>query len=177
MSQFRYFIQDVKRMLGKHSIRILHIWMSRAFLGVLFYRMERSGYLLLGSYYSYIRIIFIPLLQLIQAFSNVDIHYKANIGGGILILHPSVGCVISGHSVIGTNLTLTGGNVIGFQKKRENKEFIIGTNCSLGANATIIGPLCLGNNVTVGASACVVHSFEADGIVLTGVPANTIKSK
>lgn len=31
----------------------------------------------------------------------MDIHYKADIKGGLLVLHPSVGCVISGQSIIG----------------------------------------------------------------------------
>jgi len=34
--------------------------------------------------------------------------------------------------------------------------FVIGDDCSLGANATIIGPLILGERIKVGASACVI---------------------
>jgi serine O-acetyltransferase len=43
--------------------------------------------------------------------------------------------------------------------------------CYLGANATIIGPLVLGNNISIGASACVVKSYLEDNIILIGVPA------
>lgn len=43
----------------------------------------------------------------------------------------------------------------------------------MGANAVIIGPVVIGNNVTVGASACVVKNAE-DGAVLVGVPAKNI---
>ena len=92
----------------------------------------------------------------------------------MLILHPSVGCVISGQSIIGENLTLTGGNIIGLKKIKGKEEFRIGNNCSLGANATIIGPLILGNNIKIGASACVVRSCVNDNSTLVGVPAYEI---
>ena len=171
MSQLTYFVSDVKRMLGKHKIRIVYVWLSRAFWGVFQYRLERSLFLVLGRSYSFIRVPFVPLLNLIQAYSNIDIHYKADIKKGLSILHPSVGVVISGQSVIGENLTLTGGNVIGVHKKCVKGTFVIGNQCSLGANATIIGPVILGDNITVGASACVVKSCLTPQSVLIGVPA------
>lgn len=171
MSQLKFFIEDINRALGKNKFRILFIWMTRSFVGVLLYRVERSLFLLFGKLYAIIRFLFLPLILLLQAYSNIDIHYKANIKGGILILHPSVGCVISGRATIGCNITLTGGNVIGYRGGKKGREFIIGDNCNLGANATIIGPILLGNTVQVGASACVVKSFENGNCVLIGVPA------
>ena len=175
MSQIKYFTKDIKRMLGKHKIRILHIWLSRSFWGVFLYRFERCLFLLLGDTYRFIRIPFTPIQLLIQSYSNIDIHYKANIKGGLSILHSSVGCVISGQAEIGKNLTLTGGNVIGFHKNNR-KEFVIGDNCSLGANATIIGPLVLGHNITIGASACVVKSCDKNNSILVGVPARIMEN-
>ena len=171
MRQLNYFTYDVKRMLGKHKIRILYVWLSRSFWGILLYRIERSLFLIFGKWYSYFRVPFVPLINLIQAYSNIDIHYKAVIKGGISILHPSVGIVISGQSSIGKNITLTGGNVIGVHKKCEPGTFVIGNNCSLGANATIIGPVILADYTTIGASACVVNDCVTTHCVLVGVPA------
>ena len=158
-------------MLGKHKIRIIHIWLSRSFAGIFIYRLERSLYLIFGKFYGYLRIPFIPIINIIQAYSNIDIHYKANIEGGISILHPSIGCVISGKAIIGKNLTLTGGNVIGVNKKFTSNDFIIGDNCNLGGNAIIVGPLKIGANIKIGASACVVKDCLLDNSVLVGVPA------
>jgi len=172
-----YFKADVKRMLGKHKIRILHIWLSRSFIGVLLYRLERSMYLALGKTYPLIRILFLPLILPMQSYSNIDIHYKAAIKGGLLILHPSVGCVISGAAYIGKNLTLVGGNVIGVKEDPSSHAFIIGDYCSLGANATILGPLKLGDYIKIGASACVVHNFLENNSTLIGVPARKIKKE
>ncbi len=173
--QWRYFKQDIKRMLGKKKLRIIFIWMSGNFVGVFFYRFERSLYLLIGKPYEIIRFPLIPFFNIILSYTNIDINYKANIKGGISILHSSTGIVISGKSIIGSNITLTGGNIIGINKKCNPGDFVIGNNCSLGANATIIGPLKLGNDIKIGASACVVKDCMEHKSVLVGVPAK-IKS-
>ena len=93
-----------------------------------------------------------------------------------MVLHPSVGAVVSGLSVVGRNLTLTGGNVIGAKPHTKRGEIIIGDNCSMGANAVVIGPVKLGNNINIGASACVVKDCLSDGVSLMGVPAKVYVS-
>lgn len=174
IKQIKYFGQDLKRLLGKYKIRILHIWLSRIFWGLFLYRFERGLFLLIGKPYSIIRVLFIPFFNLIQAYSNMDINYKADIKGGLLVLHPSVGVVISGLSVIGENLTLTGGNVIGGRAGTKEKGIIMGDRCHLGANAVVLGPIVLGNRINIGASACVINSCEIDNTILVGVPAKSL---
>lgn len=174
--QFRFFIKDVNRVLGKKKLRIVFVFFSRVFWGIFLYRLERSLYLFFGDkWYKILRFFLLPLYYPIVAYSNLDIHYKANIDGGLLILHPSLGVVISGKCIVGKNLTLVGGNCIGIKNWYSGAKFLIGDNCMLGANSTIIGPLTLDNNVTVGASSCVVKSFNEDNITLGGVPAKRIK--
>jgi serine O-acetyltransferase len=68
---------------------------------------------------------------------------------------------------------LTGGNIVGVKKIVNQGEFIIGDECNLGANAVIIGPLTLGNNVQIGACALVIHSY-GNGLTLVGNPAKPI---
>lgn len=172
--QFLYFVQDLSRMLGKRKIRIVYIWLSRSFVGVFLYRVERGLYLTLGKSYEIIRILFMPIRALIQAYSNIDIHYKADIKGGILVLHPSVGIVISSVSIIGSNLTLTGGNIIGVNKKCNRGDLVIGDNCILGANAVILGPLKLADRIKVGALACVTKDCLESRVKLVGIPAKII---
>ncbi len=175
IKQIKYFSQDLNRLLGKYKIRILHIWLSRIFWGIFLYRFERGMFLLLGKSYSIIRVFFIPVFNLIYAYSNIEINYKADIKGGLLVLHPSVGVVISGLAVIGENLTLTGGNIIG--GRAGAKKIILGNKCHLGANAVVLGPVVLGNNIVIGASACVINSCESDNVVLVGVPAKPTSKK
>lgn len=174
VKQVQYFGQDVAKMLGKYKIRILHIWLSRVFWGILLYRTERGMYLLLGKPYEIIRVLFVPIFNLIQAYSNIDLHYKADIKGGLSILHASAGVVISGFAVIGSNITLTGGNVIGSRPGCKFGDIKIGDNCMLGANAVVLGPIELGSNIKIGAAACVVKDCLLEGATLIGVPAKMV---
>jgi|SRR5690606_18538156 len=174
MSQFKYFTEDIGRIVGKKKHRFLYVWMNRNFWGISLYRLERGLFLLLGKSYGGFRILLLPIFNLIQAYSNMDIHYKANIKGGLIVLHPSMGCVISSQCIVGRNLTLTGGNVIGIKKQCKVGSFVIGDHCTFGANATVVGPIVLANGILIGSSACVVNSFIEDKSVLAGVPAKII---
>lgn len=171
LQQFIYFRQDLKRIIGKYRIRIIHIWLSRVFWGILIYRLERGIYLTIGPPYQFIRVIFIPIFNLIQSYSNIDLNYKSDLKGGINVLHPSNGVVISGFAVIGRNITLTGGNIIGAKPGCNYGDIKIGENCTLGANAVIIGPVELGNGILIGALACVINDCIEDNSTLIGVPA------
>lgn len=169
--QFIYFRQDLKRLVGKHKIRILHIWLGRNFWGVLVYRFERGLLGIFGRYYKYLRVLLIPVFNLIYAYSNIEINYNADIKGGLLVLHPAAGIVISRFARIGENLTLTGGNIIGGKAGTSSGDIQIGDNCFLGANAVVLGPIRLGNEIHVAALACVVQDYPEDHVTLRGVPA------
>src|SRR4029079_6603942 len=103
MKQIRYFYADVLRMLGKNKWRILILFLSRIFAGVFWYRVDRSLFLMMGKNYRFFRILLSPVFYLVQAYSNIDIHYESDIGPGLLILHSSGGIVISGNARIGKN--------------------------------------------------------------------------
>lgn len=148
--------------------------MSRVFCGLFLYRLERGLYTTIGRSYEYIRVIFTPLFYLMQAYSNLEIHYKADIKGGLLVLHASVGCVVSGLAVIGENMTLTGGNIVGGRAGCKSGELVIGNNCSLGANAVVLDPVKIGNNIEVAASSLVINDCINDHCLLLGIPAKAI---
>jgi serine acetyltransferase len=172
LNQISYLKKDIIKNLGRNKYRIFIFVISPIFLGILQYRFERLLYQLLDTKYKYFRVLISPFLFIIESYSKMDIHYLANIKGGLKILHNSVGVVISGQTIAGNNLTLTGGNVIG---AKGIGDITIGENCYLGANATLIGPLVLGNNISIGASACVLKSYLEDNIILIGVPAKVMK--
>lgn len=174
LEQLRFLVCDYTRLLGKKKVRIIHIWLSRVGIALLIYRLERGLYLLLGRFWEILRVLFLPILYPLYAYSNCEIHYKSAIEGGLLILHPSVGIVVSGKTIAGKNLTLTGGNVIGIDPGSGSGNIILGNNCTLGANAVVIGPLTLGHDVTIGASA-MVNKGAPDGAILVGVPAKNIR--
>lgn len=125
-----------------------------------------------GGYF-FVRVFFYPILCFIQALSRIEINYHADIGPGLKILHPSMGVVINGSCIIGDNLTLVGGNVIGLSRPSSGNDFSIGNNVTLGANACVLGPVKLGSNIRVGALACVIIDASSD-TTLVGVPARQI---
>lgn len=171
--QLRYFIADYRRAAGKYWFRMLYMWLGGGILGIFFYRFERGLFLTFKRVYPVVNVILYPLHSIIQAYSHLDIHPMAEIGPGLIILHNTMGATINGAAIVGKNLTLTGGNVIGGSKKFQRGDYVLGDNVNLGANAVIIGPVKVGNNVKVGASACVVKDVP-DNVTVVGVPARII---
>lgn len=107
---------------------------------------------------------------------NVEICSNTNIARGSLV-DTIIGdgtkidsMVHIAHNVrVGRNCQLTAGTVIGGSA-------IIGDNCWTGLNSTIKDHARLGNNVIVGAGACVIRDVP-DGDIVAGVPAKSIKEK
>ena len=137
--------------------------------------MDRFSYLNFGDIWAILRILFFPLCILLKLIgSNHEIHYKADIGKGLNILHGSLGLVISAHARIGNNIVFSGGNAIGGRKSLKRGDIIIGNNVNLGINAVVLGPVCIGDNVNIGAGAVVIKDVESN-VTVGGVPAKMIK--
>lgn len=131
-------------------------------------------YLSLGGPWKIMRMFLLPLLNLLYAYANTEIHYEARIGPGISVLHASPGVVISAKACIGRNITLVGGNIIGSKEGKEG-QFTIGDNCYLGANSVVLGPITIGSDTVVGACALVIDDYTGNG-TLIGVPARPVKT-
>ena len=86
------------------------------------------------------------------------------------MLHPGLGVVVSARTKAGKNLILTGGNCIGRRSDPRDREVRIGDNVLLGANASVIGPLTLGNGVKIGAGATVVRDAPDGQVLLAQLP-------
>ncbi len=102
-------MDDYKRLSGSKKLRMFYLWLTRGSVGIFMYRIERMFYLLFGKYYQFLRILFLPLFLPLQAYSNLEINYRSDVGPGIIVLHPSMGVVISAYVTIGADITLTGG--------------------------------------------------------------------
>lgn len=78
---------------------------------------------------------------------------------------------------IGCNITLL--PMVLFGKKHpyvSTDNFIIGDNCYVGTGAIILGPIIIGNNVTIAAGAVVTNDVP-DNAVVAGNPARIIRIK
>ncbi|MBI5928565.1 MAG: serine acetyltransferase [Chloroflexi bacterium] len=172
--QLSHLGYEVGFIINHHWWRWFTIWFTSAFWVVCSYRVDRFCYLIFGNKWKIIRLAISPLLFLTRPWrGNCEIHYEAEIGPGLVVLHPTLGVVVSKYTIAGHNLILTGGNCIGASKRLNLGDIKIGDNVDLGANAIIIGPVQIGNNVRIGAGAVVVNNAESDG-VLVGVPAKLV---
>lgn len=62
-----------------------------------------------------------------------------------------------------------------FDKHYDGKDIIIGDNCWIGMNSTILPGVVLGNHTIVGAGSVVTKSFTEGHCVIAGNPAKIIK--
>lgn len=122
----------------------------------------------------------IPILPnvlklLIFLIYNSSVPFEAKIGKGSHFGYGGIGVVIHKNSVIGKNCQI-GSNVTIGGRSGHPKVPIIGNDVYLATGSKILGPIKIGNNVTVGANAVVLKDVPANAIV-AGVPAKVIRFK
>lgn len=175
IQQLEFMIYEFRLIVNGRWWRLFSCLFSESFSVVAFYRLDRFFYLLFGNYWRILRVFLTPFLFIARPwFGRCEIHYLADIGRGLKILHPSLGVVISGYAIIGENCTLVGGNCIGGRGSMSEGCLVIGNNVIIGVNAVILAPVCVADNVRIGAGAVVVRNAE-EGDTLIGVPAYPIK--
>lgn len=103
--------------------------------------------------------------------TGIDIHPAAHIGHGVFIDH-GMGLVIGETASVGDNCVLYHGVTLGantFDKVDRHPK--LGNGVIVFANATIIGPIHIGDNSIVAANAVVVKEAPANSRLI-GVPAH-----
>ncbi len=100
---------------------------------------------------------------------GVDILPQARIGGGCYIAH-GLGLVVGGTTVIGEDCTLLQGVTLGEARFSELDCPRIGNRVTLGAHASVLGGISVGDDAFVGAGAVVLEDVPA-GNVAVGIPA------
>lgn len=105
-----------------------------------------------------------------------DLYISPNIvGKGFLLIHPGFRRIDKVVKSIGENCTVL--PMVLFGKKIPDADFEcieVGNNCYFGTGCTILGPVKIGNNVTVGAGAVVTKDIP-DNCTVVGVPAKIIR--
>lgn len=169
--QFRHLRADLATSVNGRWWRWLSVPWQAGALSIIGYRLSRAAWLGLGRPYQVIHTLLAPVQLLLRPFgAGLEIHYKADIGPGLQVLHPNLGVVVSGHAVIGRALVLTGGNCIGSRPGTAGGDLTIGDGVTLGANAVILGPASVGHRVVVGAGSVLIGD-AADGATMVGSPA------
>ena len=161
--QLGHLAHETRKLTGNKWWRWGGVAFSESFMATASYRLDRAAYLALGDAWPLARVALTPVMFAARPWTGrCDIHYRADLGRGLRVLHPALGVVISGNTVAGDNLFLVGGNCIG---SRREGEIRLGDNVTLGANATVMGPVVIGSDVRLGANALVTRDLE-DGEVM-----------
>jgi len=106
--------------------------------------------------------------------TGADIHPAAVIGRDFFIDH-ATGVVIGETSVIGDHVSIYQGVTLGGVSSEKGKRHpTVGDRVVIGANATILGNIRIGNNVRVGAGSVVLDDVPDDSTVV-GVPGKVVK--
>lgn len=108
--------------------------------------------------------------QLVRSATGVEIHPGATIGRRLFIDH-GMGVVIGETAVVGDDVLLFHGVTLGGTSSvKEKRHPTIGNRVTVGAGASVLGPVTIGDDSIVGANAVVVTGAPAHS-VLTGIPA------
>ncbi|MDO4641568.1 MAG: serine O-acetyltransferase [Neisseria sp.] len=104
---------------------------------------------------------------------GVDIHPAARFGQGIMIDH-GTGVVVGETAVLGDDISILHGVTLGGSGKESgDRHPKIGSGVMIGANASILGNISIGECAKIGAGSVVVNHVEPHTTVV-GVPAKSV---
>lgn len=114
------------------------------------------------------------LSHLNRFFTGIEIHPGASIGRRFFIDH-GMGVVIGETSEIGDDVLMYQGVVLGGTSHEKRKRHpTIGNNVVIGAGATLLGAINVGDGARIGAGSVVVQSVPP-GTTVVGVPGRAVE--
>ncbi len=100
---------------------------------------------------------------------------ETKIGPGTEFGYGGIGVVVHRDAVIGANVLISPGVVIGGRSGLAGVP-VIDDGAMIGVGAKILGPIRVGAGAKVGANAVVIHDVEA-GDTVVGIPAKSLRSR
>lgn len=111
--------------------------------------------------------------RLIRVLFSCDIPPTTTIGDGTVFAHNGLGCVVNECAIIGKNCKILQNVTIGGRGEGSGTP-IIGDNVLIGAGACILGGITIENGVKIGANAVVLNDVP-ENVTVVGVPAKIIR--
>jgi len=110
-----------------------------------------------------------------QILTGIDLPCEVTIGRRLQIDHFG-GIIISGDTVLGDDVIIRNGVTIGLKRTGERGAPVIGNRVDIGAGAKVLGAICVGDDVVIGANAVVITDVPPNSLAV-GVPARIIPRK
>lgn len=110
-----------------------------------------------------------PVLVLYRILTECVFGYEIQAAATIgrrFVIHHGYGIVINKNVVAGDDFTIRHGVTIGNRSAENLRCPTIGNGVELGVNAVLIGDICIGNNVTIGAGSVVLDSVPDNALVV-----------
>jgi serine O-acetyltransferase len=171
MQKFSLDVKKYKKYSGNKSTLIL-ILTTQGLWALIVYRISNSIYNSnTPKSIKKILLVFAVIWQKwIEITTGISISYACQIGSGFYIGHFG-GIIINASAIIGSNCNISQGVTIGVSGRGKNRGVpVIGNNVYIGANATVVGNIKIGDNCIIAANSLVTSSVEANTTVM-GVPA------
>ena len=151
-------------------------WTRHGFWVLVVYRFGRWRY---GVRPRALRAPLSFLYKLMKFFADsvlgVEMPCEAVIGQRFTIEHAG-GIVISGDAVFGDDCIIRNGVTVGLRHRLRRGSPVLGDRVDIGAGAKLLGPIRIGDDVSIGANAVVLTDVPS-GAVAVGVPARIILRK
>lgn len=112
------------------------------------------------------------IMRVIRILYSCDLPYNLKLGQGVILKHNGLGVVIHPKAIIGENVQIYQNVSIAGRNNRGTP--IIGNNVFIGAGACILGGINIGDNVSIGANSVVLSDIPNNATVV-GVPGKIIK--
>lgn len=164
----KFFIKkDYFRINGSKRLKsiLMTVLLEPGFKYCLWMRITRYLWLKHSIFFVFSRFI----LKHFAYKYEFDISYRAKIGYGLGIGHHGY-IVVASNAVIGNYCFLRPGVVIGKKDNFSPHSPVIGNRVFFGAGSKAVGNIKIGNNVSIGANAVVLHDVP-DNCIAVGVPA------
>jgi len=122
------------------------------------------------------RLVARALSELARLLTGVEIHPAATIGRRLFVDHGQ-GVVVGETANIGDDVLLYHGVTLGGDTMREEKRHPTVEDCvMIGANATLLGDITVGEGATIGAGAAVTGDVPP-GVTVAGNPASVVSDR
>ncbi len=108
----------------------------------------------------------------------IELPWKTRIGEGLRLDHGQA-LIVNDGTTIGKKCTLRNGTTIGVKFAEDGSKSqspTLGNSVNVGANATILGPISIGDHAVIGAGAVVTKDVPS-GAVVAGNPARIIRTR